>query len=224
MTAIVVGSLLAGIGLFIAVVHSKSKGSAQRRSDGVRHAAERLGWRYREEIDFKSLPDLSRFELFRTGTSRKLSNLVTSPPGLEPRAVLFDYAYTVSTGKSSSTIRQTVLYLTDHALHLPSFSLRPENFFHRVGQMFGYQDIDLDQHPEFSRAYLLRGEQEARVRQAFTGAVADFFERRSGSCAAGLGRELLFWRPGRLIEPGELDGLIQDGQELAQRFGRARQQ
>jgi hypothetical protein len=222
MTAIVLGTLMASIGVVIAVVHSKTKQAAQRRSEGIRQAADRLGWRYREEVDFESLPDLSRFELFRTGTSRKLSNLVTSPPGLEPRAVMFDYAYVISTGNSSNTIRQTVLYLTDAALHLPSFSLRPENFFHRVGQMFGYQDIDLDHHPEFSHAYLLRGEDESRVRQAFTGAVADFFERRTGSCAAGLGRELLFWRPGRLVEPGELDGLIRDGQELAQHFAPAR--
>jgi len=83
----------------------------------------------------------------------------------------------------------------------------------------GYQDIDFAQREEFSRLYLLRGEDEAAVRAAFhSDALLLFLERRPGMCAAGLGHELLFWRPGRLATPDEVEQLIQEGMELAERF------
>jgi hypothetical protein len=163
------------------------------------------------------IPDLERFELFRPGRNKKLRNLLTSPAG-EPRAVLFEYSYTTSSGRSQQTHRQTVLYATSDELRLPSFSLRPENFLHRIAGAFGYQDIDLDGRPEFSRMFLLRGEHDADVRAAFNDAVAEFFEAHGGMCAAGTGRELLYWRPGRVAKPEELETLIADGFELARRF------
>jgi hypothetical protein len=204
------GVLLAGGGIALS---RRSK----HRVDELRANARRLGWGFREDVPFEAIPDLERFELFRPGRHKKLSNLLTSPAG-DPRAVIFDYAYTTGAGNSQRRHRQTVLYVTGDRLDLPSFSLRPENFFHRVGAMLGYQDIDLERRPEFSRLFLLRGDDEAAVRSAFTDVVAEFFERHPGTCAAGLGRELLFWRARRRIDPGELDTLIGDGFELTRRF------
>jgi len=42
-------------------------------------------------------------------------------------------------------------------LKLPFFELKPENTFHKIGQVFGYQDIDFEAFPNFSKGYLLRG-------------------------------------------------------------------
>jgi hypothetical protein len=215
---------IAGTAVALAAgVWTAARKSAQRRTEELRAVAERMEWGFREEVDFTAIPDLDRFELFRQGHSRKLSNLATSPPG-DVRAVLFDYAFTVSSGKSSHTQQQTVVYMTSDQLNLPSFSLRPENLLHRVGALFGYQDIDLEGHDEFSRLFLLRGAQEQAVRAAFDGVVADFFERRPGSCCAGMGREVLYWRAGRRARPEEIQTLINDGYELARRFTPARQQ
>jgi hypothetical protein len=193
----------------------------QRRSEEVRQVADRLGWGFRADVPFDAIPKLDRFELFRQGHSKKLRNLLTSPPG-PLRAVVFDYTYTTGGGKSQATHAQTVFYATGDEMHLPAFSLRPENFFHRVAGAFGYQDIDLDAKPEFSRLFLLRGEDEAAVRDAFSDAVAEFFERHPRVCATGAGRELLFWRPGRLAKAYELEPLVTDGSELARRFAVAR--
>lgn len=198
-----------------AVVYTRR--SQQQRLADVRAFAERQGWGFREHVDFTSIPDLTRFELFRPGSRRRLANVLTSPPG-EPRVVVFDYSYVTSSGKSSQTHRQTVFYATGDALKLPTFSLRPEHFLHRVGAMFGYQDINLERRPVFSEQFLLRGEDETRVRAAFTDTVADFFERRPRVCAAGRGHELLYWRPGRFVPAAELEKLLRDGYDLAARF------
>jgi hypothetical protein len=203
------GLMIAGAGMVMA------RRARQQHAESMRLAARRQGWGYREEVPLDAVPDLERFELFGRGTSRQLRHLMTSPAD-ETRAVVFEYSYTVSSGKSTHTYRQTVFYATSDRLALPSFSLRPENFFHRVAAAFGYQDIDLEGHPEFSRLFLLRGDDEAAVRAAFNDRVATFFERRPGMCAAGYGRELLYWRPGRRVAPEALRGFIGEGYELAE--------
>jgi hypothetical protein len=216
--------LVAGVGMLLAVgitVHTMVKNRAKERAAALRAAAERRGWGYREEIPLDGIPGLDRFELFRQGSSRKLRDLLTSPPG-DPRAVVFEYSYVVSSGKSSQTHRQTVFYATGGALELPSFSLRPERFFHRIAGVFGYQDINFERRPEFSQMYLLRGADEAAVRGAFSDVVIDFFERRPGTCATGAGRELLFWRPSRRVAPADLDAFIAEGYELTERFAPSR--
>jgi len=194
-----------------------AKRATAARATALRETATRLGWSFREEVPFDKAPNLDRFELFRIGHSKKLRNLMTSPAG-DPRAVLFEYAYTTSSGKSQQTFRQTIFYATSDALTLPSFSLRPENFLHRIAGAFGYKDIDLDSRPEFSRMFLLRGDHEAQVRAVFTDPVAEFLEGHGGMCVAGEGHEVLFWRPGRVAKPEDLEPFIADGFELARRF------
>jgi carbonic anhydrase len=215
--ALILALTAVGIAVVVAVRHHVVK-SARERVEAIRAVADRLGWAYRQDVSFEAIPKLDRFELFRQGRDRKLRNLLTSPAG-EPRAVLFEYTYTTGSGKSQATHRQTVFYATGTDLRVPSFSLRPEHFFHRIGAVFGMQDINLEQRPEFSRMYVLRGEDEDAVRAMFTDPVAGFFERRAGSCAAGVGREVLFWRPGRLLKPEELEAFIGEGMELASRLG-----
>ena len=189
----------------------------RERVEAFQQLAARLGWTYLEQVDFGAIPDLDRFELFDSGRAKRLGNLLTSPAG-ERRAILFDYRYTTGSGKSSHTHHQTVFYATSDGLDLPTFSLRPENFLHRFAQRFGYQDLDFSERPEFSRMFLLRGEDEAGLRTSFNDAVLRFFEERPGTCAAAIGDELLLWKPGKYATPEEAERLIREGDALALRF------
>jgi hypothetical protein len=213
------GAILAVIGVTTVLggIFLATRARSHGRAGALREHAARRGWAYREEVAFDTLPDLERFELFRPGRNRKLGNVMTSPPD-GPRAVVFDYAYTTGGGNSQRRHHQTVFYTTRDDLRLPSFSLRPEHFLHRVAGAFGYQDIDIDGHPEFSRAFLLRGDDPAAVRATFNHRVTAFLERRPRTCAAGVGRELLYWRPGRRIAPEELAEFVEEGHEVARRF------
>jgi hypothetical protein len=207
------GAVAAGA---VAVVRSV-RGAAARRTERVRAVADRIGGTFREKVPWETIPGLDRFELFRPGRSKRILNALATPPD-GPHAVVFDYHYETGSGNSRTVHRQTVCYLVEDTLDLPSFSLRPERFYHRVAGVFGYADIDFDDRPEFSRLFLLRGDDEARIRRSFDGRVTSFFERRGGVCTAGVGRELLFWRPGRLIDASEYDALIADTAELAEHF------
>jgi len=206
--------LFALFALGIATIVGMAKRAQQKRTEALRAAAMQLGWNFRDEVPYETIPNLERFELFGTGRARKLNNLLTSPAS-DVRAVVFDYSYRTGGGKNQQTHRQTVFYATSDLFDLPTFSVRPENFLHRVATMLGYQDIDLSARPEFSRRYLLRGEDETRVLATFSDVVAEFFEQHAGMCAAGKGRELLYWRPGRFAKPEELPALIEQGFQLA---------
>ncbi|MEC9473853.1 MAG: hypothetical protein VX584_04130, partial [Actinomycetota bacterium] len=65
-------------------------------------------------------------------------------------------------------------------LQLPTFVIRPENLFHKIGSTFGYQDIDFDAHPTFSKRYLLRGPDEEAIRNTFTDEFLSSYERHKG--------------------------------------------
>ena len=209
--------VIAGASGIVFAAIALAKRHERERAESLRAAAARLGWGYRDKVQFDAIPKLDRFELFTQGHGRTLTNLLTSPDG-DPRFVLFDYSYTTGGGKSQTTHRQTVLYAVSDMLTLPTFSIRPQGFFHSIAKAFGYQDIDLERRPVFSEMYLLRGDDEMGVRAAFVDAVAEFFERHEGMCAAGVGRELLYWKPGRRVNGDELDAFVKEGSELASRF------
>lgn len=212
----VLAAILAGAGLIGGIAWAAHR-AQQGRIAALQGAAERMGWGFRDAVPFETIPDLERFELFREGRAKKLTNLMTSPAG-DPRGVVFEYTYTTGGGKSQQTHRQTVLYVTSDALRLPVFSLRPQNFLHSIGKMFGYQDIDIERHPTFSEMFVLRGENEFAVRAAFTERPIEFFEQRRGVCAAGTGRELLLWRAGRRVAPDEIEPFVNEAFDLARRF------
>ena len=99
-------------------------------------------------------------------------------------------------------------------LDLPQFALRPEHLFHKIGQVMGYQDIDFDSHPEFSKRYLLRGADEEAVRRAFGSGVLSYFEQQTKiSCEADRG-QLIFYRPRKRVAAEEVDGFVKEGVQV----------
>jgi hypothetical protein len=191
-----------------------------KRTAALRATAARLGWSFEAAPDMGVIPGLARFELFDQGRSRKIRNFLAGRRG-DLRAAVFDYSYVTGGGNSQATWRQTVLYLQSDAMDLPAFSLRPENLFHRVAGMFGYQDIDVRGRDVFSHRYLLRGPDEGGILRAFTPSVIDFFEGEQRICAAGGGRELLVWRPRTVLKPDGIPQLLQTGLDLLKRFPEA---
>ena len=196
---------------------SWAKRRVRERNRGMEEAARAMGWSWAAEQPLDVIPGLERFGFFGQGHHRSIRNFVAGEKD-EVRAAAFDYQFTVGNGKSSSTQRQTVVYLRSASLALPAFSVRPEHVFHRIGGVFGYQDIDFPDRPEFSRRCLLRGPEEAAVRAAFPEAVTGFFEGETRWCADGEGEELLVWRSGELAAPGEIPGLLAAGLELLGRM------
>lgn len=139
----------------------------KKRKEAMQAAAMALGFKYSEEASWDSFFGLP---LFERGHGKRARNVLVGDTAGNP-VTLMDYQYTVGSGKNARTHRQTVAIFPEAGAGLPDFELGPENFLHRIGQVFGYQDIDFDEDPEFSKTFLLRGEDEAGIRKTFGASV-----------------------------------------------------
>ncbi|MEZ6061224.1 MAG: hypothetical protein R3C19_12740 [Planctomycetaceae bacterium] len=203
-------SLIAGAGLVVSLILFVAWRYEKQRTESFRQVAEQLGLPFFPTGNEALLSRLSHLHLFSQGRSRKIRNMLHGEArGLE--LAVMDYQYTVGSGKNSQTLRQGVIYFQTPALNLTKFAVRPESILHRIGSAFGYQDIDFATHPQFSKLYLLRGDDESAIRQLFTDKVLTFFQNEHRICAEGSGDQLVFYRQGKRIKPAELPDFIDEG-------------
>jgi hypothetical protein len=158
-----------------------------------------------------------RFQLFSKGHSKKIKNEMSgSRNGMD--VSVFGYQYTVGHGKNSNTYTQTVVSMTCSSLNLPIFELKPENTFHKIGQVFGYQDIDFEAFPNFSKNYLLRGSSESKIRQLFTPNIIRFFEKNKNTFIEAEKDTLIFYQSSKRCKPEEIAQFVDEGQRIQALF------
>jgi len=117
--------------------------------------------------DHNLLRRLSGFKLFSMGRSKKIKNLIFGQTDDETMC-LFDFQYTVGSGKQQSTSRQSVIAIESNRLNVPAFNLRPGGFINRLlGGVFGMKDINFEMNPDFSNSQVLKGADEESIRQFF---------------------------------------------------------
>ena len=103
---------------------------------------------------------------------------------------------------------------------LPAFQLRPEHLFHKIGAALGFDDIDFDDHPQFSKAYLLRSPQEQAVRDLFNNDVLDFFGTIDKKvCVEADGEWLVMYRQSRRVKADQLAAFLEESFEICTRLG-----
>ena len=122
----------------------------------------------------------------------------------------FQYDYTISTGRSSTTYRHALIMWTV-GVSMPQFTLGPETFFTRIGEVVGFHDIDFADDPGFSNAYRLKGFDPTPVSAYFSPAIRQQLTALPGQHAAGEGSVLFFWRDGSLPKPENLDEFLATG-------------
>ena len=163
---------------------------------------------------------LKPFHLFSRGRSRKIKNLMEGEAN-KVESAIFDYQYTTGTGRHSHTYRQSVLCFRSPKLYLPDFNLRPESVFHKIGGAFGYQDIDFETHPLFSKSYLLRGDNEAAIRGLFNNELLNFIESQQKISIEGSGDQLVFYRHKKRVKPEEVEEFMEEGFKVFELFLRS---
>lgn len=188
----------------------------KRRREAMSREAAKLGFEYHGEKSIRAEP-FTGFKLFNTGRGRNFDNVMKGEHG-GARTVLFDYRYTVGGGRHSTTYRQTVGAFKVRGGLLPSFAMRPESVFHKIGSLLGYQDIDFEQNPGFSKRYLLRGEDERAIREAFSRDTLVHFEDRPGWCVEAGGDWLVVYRSGKRVDPEGLREFLDEASRAAAVF------
>jgi hypothetical protein len=210
--------VIVGVIVFIAALVGVILYFDRRRSKKIEALAQSLGLTFRRkptEAD-NTLPAGSY--LANEGHGRIVSNVLEAARSDELNFTIFDYQYTIGYGKSSSTYNQTVTRMQSGLFHLPQFILFPETFFAKMGKMFGKTDINFPESPEFSRKFVLRGDDEAAIRGLFNPALRHALEAQDRLTIEGVGDLLFIFRAGRRAKPEELPGKIEQDKRIAALF------
>jgi hypothetical protein len=143
------------------------------------------------------------FVLLNTGRDRTASNIVRRQAD-QLDVVIYDYRYTVGHGKSTQTPHQTVVLFRSPAIQAPRLILKPEGWLNKIGELFGGKDIDFDEAPEFSKKFVLAGDDEAAIREFFTLERLELLTTFHKLCIEAQPETLLFWFDRKRTPPGEL--------------------
>ena len=186
----------------------------KKRAEALRLFAQDNGFSYEDKAGGPGEVGLPEIELFNRGHSKRMTHVMAGEVEGSDLRVL-EYRYTTGSGKNSSTSHQTVVAIATGGVSggggvmLPDFTLARENFFHKIGQAFGYQDIDFDMFPEFSKKYLLRGSDEEAVRALFNGRVIDAYMNNVGVNVESRGGWLFVFAQGKRLKPEDIQPRIE---------------
>lgn len=189
----------------------------RKRREAIQRVANDMGLDFYQDGDPELIHQLSDLPLFSKGRSKRMNNMIRGETDQVVMGV-FDYRYTVGSGKNSRTYRQTVAFFRSADLNLPVFEMRPQSFFHSIGKMFGLQDIDFESHPNFSKRFVLRGSKEKQVRATFHSALLTTLEQKQGICVEGRYQDLVFYRPAKRVSPEQIRQLMSEGFEILTLF------
>lgn len=168
--------------------------------------------------EFGTKAYLKSFNLFKYGNG-KIRNLCHKKDhNLEEEISLFDYKYTISTGKSSVTYDQTVFFVNSKKLGLPEFIMKPETVSHKIAAFLGWEDIDFESYPAFSNKYHLKGEDTDFIRHHFTDEVLTFFSKTSGWTVEAVNYYLIFYSKNSLVPENILNDFLRLGMGVYQLF------
>ncbi len=168
---------------------------------------------WREQDEYGLLTQLGDFKLFNRGRSKKITNILRKDDVHgDSEICIFDYTFVTGGGNNTARHRQTVFYVNAKDLNLPQFLMKPENFFHKIGQYLNMvDDIDFESFPEFSDDYLLQGESEDYVRDTFHKELLHFFTVEKDWCMEGFNYSLIFYRKGTRVPVDQIRNFYEKG-------------
>jgi len=186
---------------------------AKKRREAFIETAEEMGLQSYPDGDPELMNRFAGFKLFSQGRGRRMKNVVQGDSG-EVKIAIFDYQYTTGSGKQSRTHYQSIVSLQSREIQCPDFTMRPEGMFDKIGSKMGFQDIDFDTHPEFSKMFVLKSSNEPAIREYFKPPLLEFFESKKGiSVEAGDGA-LFFYRPSKKIKAEEIKDYLGQAYEV----------
>ena len=92
--------------------------------------------------------------------------------------------------------------------------MRPEGMFDKIASVLGFQDIDFESHPTFSKMFVLKSSEEEAIRKYFSPRILEFFETQKGISVEAAHGALFFYRAGRRIKPDEIKDYLGQAYEV----------
>ena len=84
----------------------------------------------------------------------------------------------------------------------------------KLVQSLGFKDIAIEGRPLFNKMFLLRGQDEAAIRQLLTGPILDYCEREKWLWVSGAGDRLLVHRENYRAKVEEIESYVARAREV----------
>ena len=181
-------------------------------------AAKALGFTFREQTSPADMALIDQSQLFKAGRKPHLKHVMESSPSGDRRLTVFNFSYIAGQGKNARTTFQSVVRIVSPGLHLPQFVLLPTSVSQRIGHALGGTDIKFPNSAKFDAMYVVRGADEAAIRELFTDAIMRDREQHGQFCVEGAGNVLLVYRHAHQIAPEELEATVKEAQRTEALF------
>jgi MFS superfamily sulfate permease-like transporter len=155
---------------------------------------------------------LEEFVYFQTKKIEHISN-VLKETNIEYQS--FDVVFSEGEFIAKEVVRTTMLYIKAPK-GTPAFTLDKEGIMERLYALAGYEDIDFEQHEDFSNRFYLRGENPKNIKMFFTDDLVRFFESNPYYHVESDKKGVLIYNKERVASIKEVKALIDFGVRLNQ--------
>jgi len=149
--------IIAAVLILIVVGSIYSAIQAQKRRDGLAELAQRVNLTFKPDPDYDLAERFGFLKKLAQGDNRYCYNVLSGTYQGDD-VLAFDYHYQVTThdkNGSHTTHYRFSFFIAQVTATFPDLTIRHQNFFLKVAEVFGYQDIKFES-AEFSKTFCVR--------------------------------------------------------------------
>lgn len=195
-----------------------SSAKLSQRQKRLRNLATEKDYQYSSQVDWNTIY-LKKFHFFEIRPIEGKSNsLKGTYEDLNVTWEIADITFNEGQAFTAETFNTTLMVLKLNK-KIPVFTMEKEGVFERIFDRVmaftGYKDVDFKMYPDFSKKFLLMGNNEAEIRSFFTNEIIRFFENHHIYHLESNGEALLIFNKIKLARTDETLEFIDYGKELA---------
>lgn len=180
------------------------------RQNNLKSLAEQLNWEYLSKID-SNPKGLNRFLFFESKTvNYSVNKLKNKKEGYR----IFDLSFSEGAFITKEDLKATFL-LFKSPLPLPVFVLDKEDLRTTLYQLAGFDDINFEKYPDFSKRFHLSGNDRSAIRKVFTPNLIYFFESHPFFHIESNGSHLLIKGKDRVSSIQEIKLMLSFAEDLS---------
>ncbi|MBU3012650.1 SulP family inorganic anion transporter [Polaribacter vadi] len=183
-----------------------------KRQGSIENISKEMHWQYDPFSDIE-MEELPTFGYFKTRKIQKVSNVLSNDS-----CTIFDVHFSEGELIAKQIVKTTMLHIHPKK-NIPDFTLDKEGLFEHILHFVGYTDIDLDNHPDFSKRFYLSGKNEKQIIEFFTDELILFFESNKQYHISATKKGLLIFGNERLASVKEIKALAYFGIALQKIIG-----
>lgn len=197
---------------------TSSDAKLSQRQKRLRNLATEKGFQFSSQVNWNT-DYLKKFHFFEIRPiERKYNSLKGLFLGMGVSWEILDITFNEGQAFTAETFNTTLMVLNLNK-KIPVFSMEKEGvlgkIFDRVMAFTGYKDIDFEMYPDFSKKFLLMGNNESEIRSFFTEEIVRFFENQQIYHIESNGNALLIFNKIKLARTDETIAFVDYGEKLA---------